>query len=791
VRITRLYLRNYRTFEDPVELELPGGLIGIYGPNGAGKSALVESIPFALYGRSRTTKDEIRTSGVGAECVVELELEHEDHLYLVRRTISGSNHTIKAEAHCDRMQVAEGARDTTRYVHSVLGMDDAAFRASVFAEQKQLAAFSEQSPAERRRLVLQLLGITPLELARDRARRDARTADDQLQRLRQVLPELDRLRAGVVEAEAAADIAAEADCTAEAAADEAAEDLETARANCERREAVRQRHDLLVERGRAVRGEHDAALRRTEELTSELTELEGAAGRLAELEKVAVGLGESEEALTLVEAVVRAQQGVAAVRLPAHPESPDEEAGEQTRTEADRLRSEAAELEGRLAGARAERGRAEEAVARSSELSGEAHCPTCGQPLGGAFEQVQSHRAAELAEAEAAVERLVVLQSEAASRAHSADRRAEQLRQQLRAARERWTQWLRVVERREAAVAELTDAITSLEDAATRSGGAWRVPVATVLSAIEHPSDGTFGEPTLDDARLARSAGELRDAVRAGTAAVAECDRLRGRLERRQTAAGELATARGLVDETDQRLVELRRQFAELGHSAEELAAAHRASEEASARASAAAADARRASLAAERARAHAESEGKRLAEAEEQHAMVTDLGEEVRHLGRLAELMSSFRNSLVATAGPRLSAQAAELFAELTDHEYDLLEVDPETYEIQICDQGVVHGMDRFSGSEKDLANLSLRVAISEHVRFQSGGAVGLLVLDEVFGPLDEDRKERMLLALERLRGRFRQVVVVTHADDIKEQLPSAIEVVKRPGRRATARLI
>src|SRR5205807_5184910 len=174
MRITRLYLRNYRTFEEPVELELPGGLVGVYGPNGAGKSALVESIPFVLYGRSRTTKDEVRTTGVGADCVVEVELEHEDHLYLVRRTISGANHTIKAEAYCDRLQVVEGARDTTRYVHSVLGMDDAAFRASVFAEQKQLAAFSEQSPAERRRLVLQLLGITPLELARDRARRDAR-----------------------------------------------------------------------------------------------------------------------------------------------------------------------------------------------------------------------------------------------------------------------------------------------------------------------------------------------------------------------------------------------------------------------------------------------------------------------------------------------------------------------------------------------------------------------------------------------------------------------------------------
>src|SRR5207244_6991379 len=124
---------------------------------------------------------------------------------------------------------------------------------------------------------------------------------------------------------------------------------------------------------------------------------------------------------------------------------------------------------------------------------------------------------------------------------------------------------------------------------------------------------------------------------------------------------------------------------------------------------------------------------------------------------------------------GPALAAQAAALFAELTDQEYDLLQVDPDTYEIQIVDGGREYGMDRFSGSETDLANLALRVAISEHVRFLSGGAVGLLVLDEVFGSLDPDRKARMLMALERLRGRFRQVLVVTHANDVKDQLPNA----------------
>jgi DNA repair exonuclease SbcCD ATPase subunit len=134
---------------------------------------------------------------------------------------------------------------------------------------------------------------------------------------------------------------------------------------------------------------------------------------------------------------------------------------------------------------------------------------------------------------------------------------------------------------------------------------------------------------------------------------------------------------------------------------------------------------------------------------------------------------------------------QAADLFGELTDNEYDRLEVDPETYEIKVRDAGLLYGMSRFSGSEVDLANLALRVAISEHVRFQSGGAVGLLVLDEVFGPLDDDRKERMLLALERLKGRFRQVLVVTHDAAIKDQLPNAVQVTKLPGRRATARLV
>ena len=129
MQLTRLYLRNYRVYEDELDLPLPPGLVGIYGANGTGKSYLIESVLWTLFGRSRTDKRDVRTSGVNAECVTEVEFEHEGHLYLVRRTITGVNSTVKAEAHADRLQVAEVITDTRTYVHSILGMDDAAFRA--------------------------------------------------------------------------------------------------------------------------------------------------------------------------------------------------------------------------------------------------------------------------------------------------------------------------------------------------------------------------------------------------------------------------------------------------------------------------------------------------------------------------------------------------------------------------------------------------------------------------------------------------------------------------------------
>ncbi len=795
--LTRLSLRNYRVYEDALDLELPPGLIGIYGPNGSGKSTLLEAILFALWGRARTAKEDVRTAGVGGDCVAEVRFEHEGHLYVVRRSLSGINLTAKAEVHCDGLAMAQGVRDAGRYLHQVLGMDDAAFRASVFAEQKQLAAFSDRTPAQRRDLVLQLLGITPLDTARDAARKDAREVRQSHERLRAMLSDLDVLRVLVADAAAEADAAAVLAETEEAAARSARKRVVGAQETFGVMDRLRQEYDALVIEGRAARSQLDSEVAAVGLLEMEQAALVDAAAELESLLPRSMGVEESQSRLELVSAVVRAEHSLDAVVVPAEPPALDADTVEEAQRALDTARSAVAGVTGQIDAVSAELARARAQAERSADLSGAADCPLCGQALGDAFEKVQAHRAAEVHEAETRLadlwaSRVVVDKALAGARAEVTARRQEEAL--LVQARQVWEQ---ARTRLAGAEEALTTAREALGDLA---GEQWVVDLLAPLAGDQgavggraRPARDTGGGLSTLEGRgsLVPLQAALRADVEGRRAAAAAVQRLQGRLERRAEMAAQLERARERAAESSHRVAVLRDKVRGLGFDPDTLARAAMAMADAAAVDERAARLATEARLAAERSIANAEGEARRLADGEAQHAKLATLAEDSRHLARLADLLNAFRNTIVATVGPRLAVQAAELFGELTDQEYDRLEVDPETYELQICDGGRVFGLDRFSGSEVDLANLALRVAISEHVRFQSGGTVGLLVLDEVFGPLDQDRKARMLQALERLRGRFRQILVVTHDSDIKEQLPNAIEVVKLPGRRASARVL
>ncbi|ENO11842.1 AAA domain protein [Thermoplasmatales archaeon SCGC AB-539-C06] len=139
-----------------------------------------------------------------------------------------------------------------------------------------------------------------------------------------------------------------------------------------------------------------------------------------------------------------------------------------------------------------------------------------------------------------------------------------------------------------------------------------------------------------------------------------------------------------------------------------------------------------------------------------------------VRYLGMLSDIMSSFRTHLISRIRPTLSSYSSDFFERLTDGKYVGMELD-KNYDILIYDAGNSYGIERFSGGEEDLANLCLRLAISEVITERAGGIFNFIILDEIFGSQDMIRRQNIMKALNSLSSKFRQIFLITHIEDVK----------------------
>jgi exonuclease SbcC len=65
-----------------------------------------------------------------------------------------------------------------------------------------------------------------------------------------------------------------------------------------------------------------------------------------------------------------------------------------------------------------------------------------------------------------------------------------------------------------------------------------------------------------------------------------------------------------------------------------------------------------------------------------------------------------------------------------------------------------------------------------------RAGQAFSLLILDEVFGSLDEARRFNVVELLRGLQDRFEQVILITHIEPVREGLDRVISVSYDPDR-------
>ncbi|HEU4787146.1 MAG TPA: SbcC/MukB-like Walker B domain-containing protein, partial [Gemmatimonadaceae bacterium] len=269
--------------------------------------------------------------------------------------------------------------------------------------------------------------------------------------------------------------------------------------------------------------------------------------------------------------------------------------------------------------------------------------------------------------------------------------------------------------------------------------------------------------------------GEVREAVERLTPLAAQATKLMTHLEREPGLLSERERVRVASEQLEARGTDLvlkrealqfsEASFTDMRERYERAAAELRAGELGAVAADAELASARAALEAADRARAE-------LARNEEHLGM---LGRERRLHDELDRVFSDLRTDLNQALRPEISDLASRYIRELTDGRYTELELDDQ-YNVIVLEDAIPKPV--ISGGEEDLANLVLRLSISEMIAERAGQAFSLLILDEVFGSLDEARRHNVVDLLRRLQDRFEQVILITHIESVREGLDRVVTV-------------
>ena len=791
MRINRLRLCNFRQHED-TELVLGAGLTGIIGPNGAGKTTLLEAIAWVMYGMkaARGSRDTIRRRGAPPRCRVEVEMEFTlgAHVYRVVRGLGN------AELYQDggTMPIANSLEAVTDRITRLLGMTREEFFNTYFTGQKELAVMASMSAPERAQFLSRVLGYEKIRAAQDRLKDRRTSMRARLSALQSSLPDAESLGAEEIrsrERERAAALAATEAEQAARAADAAYAEL---RPRWEAMQRERERAAALDADVRVAESVASAARDRATELRrqsaaaeaarTELAVLEGRLGPLpalreecAALDKASAAHAAHRGAVAQLEEV-RGRLAELDARVAALPE-PSAVAAAKSRTNDVRARLAAAALQSdelRTSWVRDKQDASskhqhlrdqyqelKDQRQRIVDAGVEGACPTCARPLGKEFENVLGvldrqieavlgngkyfrQRVAQL-EAEppelesAEGERIRVeqeLNDAVSSQARLEAQAAE--RASLIAARP-------ALVRREADLATLAGAEAAAYDAARH------VVVRREMGALEPVA---LAAERLRDA--AGSAVELAASVAAADRSVAE---LAARLEA-------IRAERAGIAVTDEAYQELRseEQQADRARRGAEVAFV-RARSELGAAVEAVAAFVRRAEEIAAR---------RREAEA---------LAGEVALHQELDRALTDLRTDLNQTLRPELSEIASGFVRDLTNGRYTELELD-EDYMATLLDDGDPKAV--ISGGEEDIANLALRLAISQMIAERAGQPLSLLVLDEIFGSLDEERRAAVVELLRGLADRFPQVILITHIDTVRDGFDRIIRVGFDPARGA-----
>lgn len=313
---------------------------------------------------------------------------------------------------------------------------------------------------------------------------------------------------------------------------------------------------------------------------------------------------------------------------------------------------------------------------------------------------------------------------------------------------------------------EITRRVASSRQLVARLGAA----AARAISEEQEVAQelGQLGEVTYDPGAHA----EARERVRLAEAAQARMMQIDSILAQRPDRERDVAEAIAAIESATRVRVEREAERRMLAFDPVSLEAA-RAAESAAVLAERQARDGRAAAQA-----AHADAVRAKDAVAADQ-ARIQGLaersdrrGREADELDRMYREFNAFEQYVADRLTPQLADYTAELLNAITEGKYDRVQF-TNNYGIEVFDGLDEHfPVEEFSGGERDVIALCARLALSRLIGGQAANPPGFMVLDEVFGSLDRERRAQTLDTFGALAGSaeaFSQLFIISHVDDVR----------------------
>jgi len=797
----KLTLKNFKQYTAET-IQFKEELVGITGRNGAGKSSVFEAILLALYGSFEVDNKYLRSSWAEtkATVVVNLEFEVGGKLYRVDRQFRGKTLSHHADLYCIdnelEEQIATSANEVRRRVKELLGMDKEAFTKSVFSGQKELDEISKVQGSKRREMIRKMVGLDKLDTIQRLIRRDAnhlkseiagqtalllstdeyvsleaelkcldeeeiiqkrnceatekqlktdnevyqktKTALDAQQKLRDVFNEKDKTQSTYIEG------------------------IERFKETVKKQEA--ERKNLISLKKELDKQTPEIELFAEKKLTKEKLEKEKKqfdsiqllnqkeAGKLALSERIIAAIEEAEKE---IEPLGKLEKEVEELerKYIVH---------ETIEHECMKVAREVSQKIGDIKGKIKER---KDNITTIQNLGKDADCPTCLRPLVESYDATLAKLNSEIEAYEKKELKTLDTQLESNRKAHE---EAIFTRKKLRVN-------ITKLENQQSAIKAKIKEI----DRQRRNLNDLKSELNEIEAQIKSVGKITFDQATYD-ALLAE--------IKSFEPIYISYEKNLSKTEKILDIETETKTLKERIEKGNEHLTKIKNELAELNFSMPVYEAVRQKRETSEVQRDNTQVRLTQEREALIRVSNNIRKNQHRLDMHQKTKAAIKTRETQYIQLNELGGVFGRFKTDILEKVRPTIAGKAGDLFCNITRNRYEGIEID-DNFNFQILDDGKYYPIERFSGGEIDLANLCLRIGISEAVAQLAGSekTQGFLGFDEIFGSQDEERRQDIMYALQVLKQQYKQIYIVTHINDVKEEFSEILEIRRTPeGSRA-----